>query len=113
MMSKALRPDDPLAFIRDCVRNRRLLWTYHVNMRLRDRSISRQAILEGVDTYEIIESYPEDKYFPSYLVLARYGHQVIHALFAADVADSNVRVITAYQPSPDEWSDDFRRRRKP
>jgi hypothetical protein len=58
-------PDDPLVFIQTCVRQQSIFWTYHVNMRLQRRSIARQAILDAVDTYEIIEAYLEDKYFPS------------------------------------------------
>jgi hypothetical protein len=60
-------PDDPLVFIRERVRARAILWTYLVNMRLRNRFIPRERILESVDTYEVIESYPGDKYLPSYL----------------------------------------------
>ena len=66
-------PDDPLAFIRTCVRKRQIFWTYHVNMRLQGRHITREVILDVVDTYELIESYPQDKYLPSYLVLAYDG----------------------------------------
>lgn len=63
-------PADPLHFIRECVRNRRVLWTYHVNMRLKGRFIPREAVLNAVESYEVIEAYPGDKYLPSYLVLA-------------------------------------------
>ena len=66
-------PTDPLGFIRRCVRERRVYWTYHVNMRLAGRYISRDELLEATETYEIIESYPEDKYLPSYLVWATSG----------------------------------------
>jgi len=41
MASERILPDDPLAFIVRCVREKRLFWTYHVNMRLKNRSISR------------------------------------------------------------------------
>lgn len=61
--------------------------------------------------YEIIEEYPQDRYFPSYLVLGRYGNVDFHALFGVDVYNDNVRVVTAYHPSHDRWSDDFRRRK--
>jgi len=54
--------------IRFCVRSGRLFWSYHVNMRLRERGISRETVLGSVDSYELIESYPEDKYLPSHLV---------------------------------------------
>ncbi len=63
-------PSDPLTFIRERVRAGAVFWTYHVNMRLVDRFIARRRIFDSVDTYEIIESYPADKYLPSYLILA-------------------------------------------
>ncbi len=61
-------PDDPLRFIQECVRHRRILWTYHVNMRLKGRFITRDSILDALESYEMVEAYPEDKYLPSYLV---------------------------------------------
>jgi hypothetical protein len=104
-------PGDPVAFVRTCVRERRILWTYHVNMRLKARFVTRQAILDSVDSYELVESYPDDKYLPSYLVLARPAGGTIHVLFAADFVGDNVRVVTAYRPSPDEWTDELKTRR--
>ncbi len=104
-------PDDPLTFIRECIRSRRVLWTYHVNMRLHGRYITRPEILEAVESYEVIEAYPEDKYFPSYLVLGQHGGSGFHVLFATDVEDGNVRVVTAYHPDPTDWEPDLRTRR--
>lgn len=69
-------------------------------------------ILESIDKYEIIEEYPEDKYFPSYLIRSEKGGRVFHVLFAVDVENSNIRVITAYYPHPDEWKPGFKQRRK-
>jgi hypothetical protein len=106
-------PHEPLAFIRDCVERRRIVWTYHVNMRLKDRSITRQFLVESAPTYEIVESYPDDKYLPSYLVLARQGASAFHILFAADVAGGNVRVVTAYAPDRREWDATLKQRRNP
>ena len=104
-------PDDPLTFIQQCVRNRRILWTYHVNMRLHGRYLSRNDILEAVNGYEIIEAYPEDKYLPSYLVLAKRADFAFHVLFATDVEGDNVRIVTAYRPDSTEWEPDLRTRR--
>ncbi|OGW61266.1 MAG: hypothetical protein A2V83_04690 [Nitrospirae bacterium RBG_16_64_22] len=101
-----------MGFIRKCVKERRVLWTYHVNMRMRDRAISRQAILESVRHYELIEAYPDDKYLPSYLVYSRHQNSAVHVLFAADVEGDNVRVITAYYPDSAHWSADLKTRRK-
>ena len=101
-------PDNPVEFIRRCVRDRKIYWTYHVNMRLAGRYLSRSEILDAVDSFEIVESYPQDKYLPSYLVLAASS---FHVLFAVDLEGDDVRVVTAYRPDPDEWEPDLRTRR--
>jgi hypothetical protein len=81
-------------------------------MRLGQRFIARETIIQAVDTYEIVEAYPEDKYFPSYLLLGREGNDAFHVLVGADVEGQNVRIITAYYPSPDEWEMDLKTRRR-
>jgi hypothetical protein len=75
-------------------------------MRLQGRHITREAILDAVETYVLVESYPQDKYLPSYLVLAHDGSKAFHVLFATDVAEEHVRVVTAYRPGTDEWEGD-------
>jgi hypothetical protein len=77
-------------------------------MRLERRGIARAEILDAVDTYSIVEEYPEDKYLPSYLIL---GAESFHVLFAVDVDNNHVRVVTAYRPDPGEWQPGFRVRR--
>ncbi|MBM3334712.1 DUF4258 domain-containing protein [Candidatus Sumerlaeota bacterium] len=107
----ALIPSDPLRFIKDHVRDGRVLWTYHVNMRLAERHISRQEVLGAVDSYEIIEQYPKGRHLPCYLVLARFEGDAFHVVFAVDVEGGNVRVVTAYWPDPGEWDIDLKTRR--
>ena len=103
---------NPLAFIQRCVRESRKIWTYHVNMRLQTKQISRKSIMDSVDTYEIIEFYPDDKYLPSYLTYTEHEGEYYHILFATDVEDQNVRIVTTYRPSALEWSVDLKTRRK-
>lgn len=104
-------PDDPLAFICDCLRSGRILWTYHINMRLEQRFIAREAII-AAEGYEIVEAYPYDQPLPSYLLLGRRGQVAFHVLFATDVDGQNVRIVTAYHPSPEEWEADLKARRR-
>lgn len=104
-------PSDALAFIQRCVRERKVYWTYHVNMRLAGRFISREELLGATESYEVIESYPEDKYLPSYLVWATSEGGPFHVLFGADVDEGNVRIVTAYRPNHDEWEPDLRTRK--
>ncbi len=111
MASERIIPDDPLAFIQRCVRERKILWTYHVQMRLKGRTLSREALLQAVNTYEVIESYPEDKYLPSYLILCDSQEGMAHIHIATDVTGDNVRIVTVYRPSADEWKPDWKTRR--
>jgi len=65
------------------------------------------AILDNAFNREIIQKTAR------YLVLAWRGADKFHVLFASDVQGNNVRVVTAYRPSPDEWEDDMKTRRVP
>lgn len=112
MTTGQILPDEPLKLIRRCVSEKKIFWTYHVNMRLKGRFIAREAVTESCLNYEIIESYPGDKYLPSYLVRSEDKGDVFHILFAVDVAGDNVRIITAYRPDPEEWNAGFRSRRR-
>ena len=49
MSGEKLTPSDPLNFIKDCVYKERLFWTYHVNMRIKERSISREIIIDSIE----------------------------------------------------------------
>lgn len=112
MASERIIPDDPLAFIQRCIRDRKIFWTYHVQMRLKGRTLSREALLRAVGTFEIIESYPDDKYLRSYLALCRSDEGGAHLHIATDVPGDNVRIVTVCRPSTREWEQNFRTRRK-
>ena len=81
-------------------------------MRMKGRFIPRQIVLDSIQHYEIIEEYPDDKYLPSYLVFSKYQDKVFQVLFALDVEENNVRIITVYYPSLNEWEEGYKTRRK-
>ena len=110
-VNTSIKIPDILEFIKKCVLRKRILWTYHVNIRMKDRFISRDMVLKSVDSYEILESNPKDKYLPSYLVYCRYKESCFHVLFAVDIQNENVRVVTAYLPDLNRWVMDLKRRK--
>ena len=73
--------------------------------------VPRESILEAVNTLALVETYPHDKYLPSYLVFGRAGVDAFHVLVAVDVEGDNVRIVTAYRPDVREWQDDLKTRR--
>ena len=111
MTRERLLPSDPIRFIQDCIGRGRILWTYHVNLRLAGRYIGRESILGAAGTLELVEAYPDDKYLPSYLVLGRTGPDAFHVLVAVDVEGDNIRIVTADRPDSEEWQDDLKTRR--
>jgi hypothetical protein len=67
--------------------------------------------MKGADSLEIIESYPDDKYLPSFLLRGEAEARVFHVQIAADVPAANVRIVTMYIPAREEWDSEFRVRR--
>lgn len=109
-MTDIKQQNDPLLFIKECVRDKRIFWTYQVNMRMKNRFISREMIQQSVNSFEIIESYPDDKYLPSYLVYCINNELIFHVVFAIDYQSENIRVVTAYYPDPVKWDKELKRR---
>jgi len=101
-----------LSFIKECVKQERILWTYHVNMRLSQRSITSLNVINSIDSFEIIEEYPDDKYLPSYLIYAKDSDFVFHLVVAVDETSNCITVVTAYKPTLEKWGNDFKTRRK-
>jgi len=105
-------PENPLDFLQACVRSGQLRWTYHAAMRMAQRGLTAEELIDAVGSFEILEQYPDDKYLPSYLVRAEAHGRVFHAQIAADTESHNVRIVTMYVPDRTEWSADMRTRRK-
>ena len=99
-------------FIKQCVKENRIRWSYHINMRLKERFIARETILNSVDRFEIIEEYQNDKYLPSCLVYSEDGDVKFHIHIALDYKTMAIVFVTAYIPSPEEWLKDLKTRRQ-
>ena len=80
-------------------------------MRLRQRKLRASLLTDAAQSLVIIESYPDDKYLPSFLLRGEWGGTVFHAQIATDVQDGNIRVVTMYIPDPAQWDVSLRVRR--
>jgi len=80
-------------------------------MRLEQRSLGSEMLLKGADSLEIIESYPDDKYLPSFLLRGEFEGRVFHAQIATDMEAGNIRVVTMYIPALEDWDSGLRIRR--
>lgn len=91
-------------------RQRRLI-TEHAfdKLRLIDCSFAEfEAIIENA---EIIEETVVGEHEVKQLVLAVEWTEPLHVVVVEDDARDEDRVVTVYEPDPNQWSDDYRRRR--
>ncbi len=83
----------------------------HAVQRMFERKISVEEVRYVLETGEVIEDYPEDTPYPSRLILGQYRGRPIHVVAANNSADSEIVVITVYEPDPCEWDDGFCKRK--
>jgi hypothetical protein len=69
------------------------------------RRITIQEVHEAMADGEVIENYPDDKYGPSCLVFGRTkSGRPIH-LQCSHPSRDKIKIITLYQPDPEQWID--------
>lgn len=78
-----------------------------------EREVSEGDVREALTSGERIEDYPDDRPYPSYLVLGRAGTRPLHVIAADNDEDRETIVITVYEPDPERWDTELRRRSKP
>ena len=99
--------------LKKLAREERLAFKKHALLRLYQRKISVDEIKDALSRGEVIESYPYDEPLPSFLVLGyTLNMRPLHVVVALDPEEEMVWVITAYQPSEEEWEEGFRRRKR-
>ena len=78
----------------------------HADNRFRERGIKARDVRYCVMNGRIIEDYPDDFPFPSCLILGNaLNGKVLHVVMSNE--GSMGRIITAYYPDPEKWSEDF------
>jgi hypothetical protein len=75
------------------------------------RRISETDVTTAITQGKIIESYPDDNPFPSYLVLDFVNENPIHVVYSVDESTSIYYVITTYIPDSEIWLNNFSSRK--
>lgn len=92
----------------DCAQVR---FSGHAVTRMFERGLSRDDVLTAIRQGEVIADYPDDRPYPSRLLLAYPGARPLHVVVARDPESRVCFVVTAYLPDPSVWSADFKARR--
>jgi hypothetical protein len=88
-----------------------LNFTGHAIQQMFQRKITKNDVRKVVNHGEVILEYPDDKPFPSMLILGFIKKKPVHVVFAYDSLSETGYVITAYVPDSKLWEEDFKRRR--
>lgn len=92
---------------------RRLVYRFHAVQKMALRAIATAEVEEVIRRGEVIREYPEDRPYPSRLILGRPGGRVLHVVAAASTDADEEIIITVYEPDPRQWDSKFRVRRSP
>ena len=88
----------------------RLILRVHALERMFERGITVEDVQSVVTDGEVIQSYPDDKPYPSRLMLGWRGPRPIHVVVAEDAEADILIVVTAYEPDPVQWDAGFKRK---
>ena len=90
----------------------RLVFRTHAIQRMFERRITEDDVFDVLSDGIIVENYPDDRPYPSELVLGWCGVRPIHIVVAHNEDDNEDVVVTVYEPDNTLWTPDFRRRKE-
>jgi len=88
-----------------------IVFRIHALRRMAQRHISQSEVRYVVETGAVLEEYPEDRPFPSHLILGWVRDRPLHVVAAKDAVSQETVIVTVYEPDTAKWSGDFRTRR--
>ena len=90
----------------------KVIYRVHAVRRMFERGISEADVGRALAEGDEIASYPDDTPYASRLLLGWRDHKPLHVVVAYNAQGDEQVVITAYEPDPALWEDDFRRKRQ-
>ena len=87
--------------IRKLIKDGKFIISRHARIRMAERNITTEKVMNVILHGEVIEKYQDDKPCPSILMLGFVEGEPYHVVLA-DCGDYVV-IITVYKPSKDRW----------
>jgi len=93
---------------RDC---HTLVFSGHAVQRMFERGVTETEVRGVIEAGEVIASYPDDRPYPTCLMLGFRAALPLHVVIAWDRGAATCHVVTVYVPDPKMWHPDYRTRR--
>ena len=90
-----------------------VIFSGHAVRRMFERSVDADSVHHVLRSEVVIAEYPDDRPFPSRLLLAFVGDRPLHVVAALDADTRACYVVSVYEPDSGLWDESFRMRRSP
>jgi len=85
-----------------------IVFSDHIISQMFKREISLNDVKNVLNSGEVIREYPDDKPYPSFLILGFIGIRPLHLLVAKDGETQTCIMVTVYEPDKNVWSVDLK-----
>ena len=96
----------------DAVTSNPILFRVHAIQRMFERRVTQENVNRVLQSGELIEDYADEMPHPGGLMLGKHGRRPLHVVMAENSRDSELVVITVYEPDRAQWNPDFKSRRR-
>ena len=88
-----------------------IIFKDHAVLRMFERGISKNEIVEIVESGETIEEYSDDYPYPSSLLFKIVNGKPVHIIVAHNKSENQKIIVTVYIPDSSNFESDFKTRK--
>jgi len=92
--------------------DKKIIFSNHSVKQMFQRDIMVEEVKFILHNGVAITEYPDNKPYPSKLLYAVCNSKPLHVVCSENYEENTIIIITAYEPSPDIWENDFVTRKK-
>jgi hypothetical protein len=89
-----------------------IIFRIHAVQRMFERRISVGNVRQVLEIGEMIEDYSDEMPAPGGLISGKRGQRPLHVVMAENTKESELVVITVYEPDTSQWKPGFRNRKE-
>ena len=79
----------------------------HAVAKMFQRNITKSEIDNVIVSGQVINEYPDDSPFPSFLLFGFYNNRPLHIVIAFNNSEHICIIVTVYIPDPKLWTDNY------
>ncbi len=90
----------------------KIIYRLHALQRMFSRNITESEVRLVLENGETLEDYLNDVPYPSKLLMGKLTSRCLHVVAGMNIKDSEIIIITVYEPDPNLWDVNLKIRRQ-